>query len=236
MSIFFEGYLISVRRKNVKGSKNLNPELFDETNSILKVLHDGMKKQHNQLISIDLLLRCARLDDINLDQQNLSCFLEIGEHGKAHSIYDVESGKKTHDKTITEAGLEPTYFSINFPVGKKTGIMLCLRSGQSGAKVFAENLLHNTFEATHPKFKLHIEPLMPRSALDTLLKKSKLNSVHFTKGIVSADFADKFNVKKGPQEGEVEIVIRPKGRGFLQMNSLFELIFPSQSGHGLSHF
>lgn len=86
-----------------------------------------------------------------------------------------------------------------------------------------DRYISQMFETHYPDYTIDLKPLMPKQAIDALVKRGKLNAVRFVQNVIPSDIADRFNGNRKTQEGEVEIVIRPKKNGFLNMRKIFQV-------------
>lgn len=223
-AIGMDAYSLVVRKKRKKKQEDLHFGLFDGQNNLQDELQKLLRADKGKLYDVSLSQKCMVLDQVKSVGTSLGCVLKAGDYGRSHPLVDIKNGKVKYQRLATDAPLEPFYFQLCLPDDRKKGILLCQRIGQSGIRSVVTLILSQLFEAKFKNHHLVVEPLMPAKALEALLKKSKLSSVRFTRQIIPADFADRFNKDKQVQEGEVELVIRPRRNGFLKTGALVDYL------------
>lgn len=127
----------------------------------------------------------------------------------------------------------PFFFEWYLPANHRKGILLCQRIGQSGVRTLLTTIVGGEFSAAFPDYTLVINPLMPEAAVKALLRKATIQEVRFVQSVIPPDIADRFNGKKTAQEGEVEIIVRPRRRGYLNAGSLIDYMTGKKSVNDL---
>jgi hypothetical protein len=131
-------------------------------------------------------------------------------------------------KVVTFDNISKSETSITgltyLPAKHRKGILLSQRIGQSGVRTALTTIISGEFEQAFPGYKLEIRPLMPEAAIKALLKKAVLHEVRFIQDIIPSDIADRFNGTNTAQEGELEFILRPKRKGYLNSGVLLDYL------------
>jgi hypothetical protein len=219
-----EAYSVKVRNKGKVQEADLNFSLFDGSKSLFTVVEKILDDRKDELFDSPSTQKCWRLEKVVKSNNALKCLIRSGEYGTSHQLLDKKDGTLKYNQLTSDVPMQPFYIHILLPDDCKCGVMLFQRTGQSGVKTCATEMIMEGFSKTHPNHVILVEPLMPAEALETLMKKSTLTAVKFSRQIIPTDFAEKFNGTRIEQEGEMEIVIRPKGKGLLGTQSLIDLL------------
>lgn len=218
----FNAYSISIRQLRDKETKLLGS--FHEKNDLADTLHDILRVAQNYHHTLALFGRCVTFGSVSRSNDSVSGFAFAGDYGTSNRLIDVTNGKTTYRKKQTDASMVPFFFQWYLPSRHRKGILLSQRIGQSGVRGVLTTIVASELEQRFPGYKLEVQPLMPEAAIKALLKKSTVHEVRFIQNIIPSDIADRFNGTKTAQDGELEVVLRPKRKGYLNSGALLDIL------------
>ncbi|MGU3282251.1 hypothetical protein [Methylobacterium mesophilicum] len=214
----------SLQIRNRRDTKLLSLDKFNNKDSILTVFSAFLESIKGKFFDSIADQKCISIEKIATNSNSIIGLCLIGEYGYGARLVDPKSGQTSYNMKKTEAPLEPFYFEFHIPPSTRKAMIICARHGQSGCKSMLTTFLREKFNAGYSEYIMDVLPLMPRQAIDALIARGKLSSVRFIQEIIPQDIADKFNGDQKSQEGELELVIRPKKTGLLKMQNLRDVL------------
>lgn len=211
----------------IRQSRSTEPKLlgsFHEKNSLADAVHDILKIAQNYHYTPPGFGKCVTFDSVSRSGDSISGLALAGDFGTSNKLIDVNDGKTTYRKKRTDASMVPFFFQWYLPSRHKEGILLSQRIGQSGVRGVMHAIVAGELQHRFQGYKLDVQPLMPEAAIKALLRKSTVHEVRFVQNIIPSDIADRFNGTKTAQEGELELVLRPKRKGYLNSGALLDLL------------
>ena len=221
-AIGLDAYSIVVRQLRDKETKLLGR--FNERDGLAEAVHVILKKAQNYHHHLSMLGKVVTFDGVSKATNSITGLAHAGDYGFSNKLIDIADGKTTYKKRKTDASMVPFFFEWYLPAKHRKGILLSQRIGQSGVRTALTTIISAEFEKAFPGYKIEIRPLMPEAAIKALLKKATLHEVRFIQGIIPSDIADRYNGTKKAQEGELEFIIRPKRKGYLNSGILLEYL------------
>jgi hypothetical protein len=217
-----DAYSISVRQMRDKEAKLLGS--FHQKNSLADALFNILKGAQAFHHHLALYGKCVTFDHVSRSGESITGLACAGDYGYSNTLIDISDGKTTYKKRKTDASMIPFFFEWYLPARHRKGILLCQRIGQSGVRTVLTTIVSGEFEQAFPGYKIEIRPVMPEAAIKALLKKAVLHEVRFIQDIIPSDIADRFNGTKTAQEGELEFILRPKRKGYLNSGVLLDYL------------
>jgi hypothetical protein len=222
-----DAYAVSVRQLRDKETKLLGS--FHEKDSLADAIFDILKKAQGYHHHLALYGKAVTFAGDSRSGDSISGLANSGEYGYSNKLIDISDGKTTYRKKKTDASLIPFFFEWYLPARHLKGILLSQRIGQSGVRTILTTIVSAEFEQAFPGYKIEIRPLMPEAAIKALLKKAVLHEVRFVQDIIPSDIADRFNGTNTAQEGELEFILRPKRKGYLNSGALLDILSGKKS-------
>lgn len=217
-----DAYSISIRRLRDKEPQLLGS--FHQGANALDVIAKILKVAEGYHHDIALHRRCVDFEKITKTGNSVVGLANAGDYGFSNRLIDIGTGVTTYKKKQTDASLIPFFFEMYLPARQRKGILLSQRIGQSGVKSLLEAVVIGEFTKQYPDYKIDIRPVMPEAAVKALLKKATLHEVRFIQSVIPSDIADRFNKTKTSQEGEIEVIIRPQRRGYLNSGAILDFL------------
>jgi hypothetical protein len=221
-AVSLDAYSLQIR--NRRDSKPLLLDKFNNKDSIIGVFASDLGRIKGNFFDSTANQKCISIESIVTNQHSIEGICLIGEYGYGARLVDPKSGQTSYNMKKTDAPLEPFYFEFHVASSSRKGMIICARHGQSGCKSMLTTYIREKFSAKFGGYTMDIMPLMPRQAVDALIARGKLSSVRFIQDIIPSDIADRFNNDNKNQEGEVELVIRPKKTGKINLRNLQEVL------------
>lgn len=212
---------------SIRPSRSTEPKLlgsFHEKNSLADAVHDILKIAQNYHYTPPPFGKCVTFDSVSRSGDSISGLALAGDYGTSNKLIDINNGNTTYRKKQTDASMVPFFFQWYLPPRHRQGILLSQRIGQSGVRGVMHSIVAGELQQRFPEYRLDVQPLMPEAAIKALLKKSTVHEVRFVQNIIPPDIADRFNGTKTAQEGELELVLRPKRKGYLNPGALLDLL------------
>lgn len=220
-SIALDAYSVMVREK--RGTEPLTLGMFKEKEALRDVVREILAAYEDRHEDFPGYKKCLKAKEISTSGSLISGRLWAGPYGTRSPLVDASTGETNYEQQSTDARLEPFFFIFFLPKNYKQGILLSQRTGLGGVKTLLYQLISREFRKSHPEYVLTMLPMMPQQAIEALMKKSQLAEIRFIQSEISSDVAEKFNENKQPQDGEMEIILRPKRKGYLNMGGLLGL-------------
>jgi len=178
------------------------------------------KGRHDNLV---VHKKCRQIEDATVAGKYVHGRLWAGPYGTNNPLVDSVSGAPAYEQKTTDARMEPFFFLFYLPDEFKKGILLAQRTGLSGVKTLLADLVTKDFKVLYPDYRLDVFPLMPEQAIQALLQKSRLSEIRFIKSEIPSDYAEKFNKNNQAQDGEMEVILRPRRKGYLNPGALMDI-------------
>lgn len=226
VAIGLDAYSIAVKQLRDKEAKLLGS--FHQKNSLADAFQTILKNAQNYHHHLKLHGKVVTFDQVGRSGDSVTGLACSGDYGFSNNLIDITDGKTTYKKRKTDASMVPFFFEWYLPARHRKGILLSQRIGQSGVRTALTTIISGEFEQAFPGYRLEIKPLMPQAAIKALLKKATLHEVRFIQAIIPSDIADRFNGTKKAQEGELEFILRPKRKGYLNAGVLLEYLSGSR--------
>jgi hypothetical protein len=217
-----DAYSVTVRQLRDKEEKLLGS--FHKTSNFAEVIFNILKTAEGYHHHLKLYGKCVTFASVSKSGHSITGLAQAGDYGYSNRLINIDSGKTTYKKKQSDASLIPFFFEWYLPPRQRKGILLSQRIGQSGVRTALTAIVSGEFEKLFPGYKIDIVPLMPEAAIKALLKKAVLHEVRFVQNIIPSDIADRFNGTKTAQDGELEFVIRPKRKGYLNSGALLDYL------------
>lgn len=226
-AVGLDTYSVAVRQLRDKEPKLLGS--FHQKNSLADTFQGILKKAQNYHHHLKLYGKVVTFDHVSRSGDSVTGLAYSGDYGFSNNLIDISNGKTTYKKRKTDASMVPFFFEWYLPARHRKGILLSQRIGQSGVRTALTTIISGEFEQAFPGYKLDIKPLMPEAAIKALLKKATLHEVRFIQDIIPSDIADRFNGTKKAQQGELEFILRPKRKGYLNAGALLDYLNGSKA-------
>lgn len=220
--ISLEAYSVSLRYRNKRNSQ-LTFEKFDGTNNLWDVIANILRA-YKVYRDVPVLQKCICIDSLIKYDHRVRGLVRIGDYGFRTQIVNASTQSKSYDMTEKDAMLHPFFFDFHFPENSQKGILLIQRTGVSGIKGLLESIIDADFKKLYQEYIIDIRPLMPAQAAKKLISSGKISKVRFVQHKIPSDIADRFNGDQKPQEGDLEIVLRPQRKGILRNIPLMEIL------------
>lgn len=219
--VVLDAYSFNIRQR--RGRALLPLPQFTKGADIVSSLIGYVNDIDGQHVDVSGYRRCISAANVVGDKFGVKAHAYVGEYGFGGRLVDASTGTLSYVRKVTDAPMEPYFFEFRLSTGSTKGIFLCERRGQSSAKGALQEYIKVKFRKDFPEFIMDIVPVMPQQAVKALLDKGKLSAVRLVQGVIPSDIADKFNGNSQQQEGEVEVVLRPKRSGVLSMDRISEI-------------
>lgn len=221
-AVSLDAYSIGVR--NRRDAKLLQLDKFNGKDSVILQVHSYLASIKTKFFTSVEDKRCLQIETLNNAGDTIEGLALVGQFGYSGRLVDHKSGVTNYNIKQTDVPLEPFYFEMAAKPAARKGILICAKHGQSGCKSLLSQYVRDEFSKRFPTYIMDIQPLMPKQAIDALVDKGRVNAVRFVQDVIPHDIADRFNGNQQAQEGEVEIVIRPKKTGKISINSIKALM------------
>lgn len=207
-SIALASYTIRVRKAREK--EHLTLGSFDGHQDLLNVIEAYLKNRVTSPSKNDNSKKYLRVDKCNSNGRELFGSISTGEWGYESLIQNVETGRKTHQKTTEEAEMIPFYFLVSIPKKSDEGILIFQRFGNKGIRKMFLDDLNGVFGQFYPEYRLEINPLAPGKLIEQYLGGTgRVTQIRLIQFKLPDDLSDQFaNVDH--QEIYIEYVIKAR--------------------------
>lgn len=212
-----EVYTIKIREKFKKEKNYLPPENFMGANDFLTFFHDYIKSFDQQLELNEDQKKSLKLDSESLSfssaKRTISGIIESGDYGFSGTGFNINTGKKSYERTPDDTEIKPFYFLIYIPKGKGVGFILLQRLGVYGIHGIFKRHLNNFFESRFPDLKLDVEQFVSKELAKTFVEKGSIKDITLVRYDLPADIATKIGLKGYQKEiKSLELKIKSKSR------------------------
>ncbi|MEG9531625.1 hypothetical protein [Mannheimia indoligenes] len=180
----------------IKGNNLLNLiTLFVQNNSSNYTLFESNKQVY-------------RFSNINIEPENIYCWIEIGDYGTENDIIDIGSGKVSFQKTQHNALINKFYLHFHIPENKTTGLMFVHNYKYGGAKSLFETEFKEFFR-NYTDLNLQIYPFAHRKAVEAWQNANvkAIRAIGYSHMQETSDSADALRLLS--EGNEVEMLIKP---------------------------
>lgn len=156
--------------------------------------------------------------------------IDVGVFGFESTIYDTQTKKIAHKKSMQESDLHPFNFVFYTPKSNNIahrlfGFLLLSRFNNRGIRsIFSPHLVLD-FEKTYPGLKLKIEKAVPAKVMSAIIKGSTVKTIRIFENKLSSDISTLLSPRDQKNFQEVEIIVRTKPKTcFSDVNWVWDAI------------
>lgn len=181
----------------------------------LNIMNNYLSNRHTNMV-IHQQAQNKLLKVRNFTRQNriFSGIIETGEYGYETELLDVNSGRTTHRRSVSEAEMLPFYFLIFLPQNTNEGILILQRFKQFGIRTIFERDINGFINSQYDFLELQINPLVPSQLINEYLTNGRILKLRFIRFSFPPDIADAYGTQDHiEKEGYTEYIISARRRG-----------------------
>lgn len=227
MEVALDFYLISIRRKRVKGVKTLQFDNFDGKGasgvtqlaaSLTPMVAGNYKGVPEKTITVR---------NLSTNSVGFIGTFDLGSYGREADVIDVNSGASVLQKKKHHAENVPFYFRLYVPSGKDVGYLITQRIGLNGISSVLKEIFRSYFNSSYPDYIIDIRSVAPDFIVRRYINDGEPRSVTFIKHSIPADFADVVSGKSVVSTGSVEVTYKSKDKDFFRRKDVASAITTS---------
>ncbi|MCK9139916.1 hypothetical protein MZB18_07165 [Haemophilus influenzae] len=218
----------ALKSKRNTGYRNLSDDI--KGLNLLSLIESFVKNHSQNYTLFESNKQVYRFSNINIEPQNIYCWIEIGDYGTENDIIDINTGEISFQKTQDNALINKFYLHFHIPEGKTTGLMFVHNYKYGGAKSLFEMVFKDFFKL-YTDLNLQIYPFAHKKAVEAWQNANvkAIKALGYTHPNEETDAAEA--LRKLSQGNEIEILIKPpregalgKFRDYLSRGSKYQLI------------
>ena len=160
--------------------------------------------------TIEDLRKVARIDKLEISGRITQGIVKTGDFGYSSDIVDSVSGDTTYTRSTREADVIPFFFLFWIPEDYDEGIVILQNSGVFGIVGCIRRMIGLRFNSAFKNHRLHINPLIPKKAVTSMIKEGRIAKARFVKFGLPQDKADAIGHGHAESSFDVELVISAK--------------------------
>lgn len=209
VSVTFSAYLIRIEKIKTDSFQELYQ--FNKTNDFLKILDLYLGQIQKSGEYLKKHKKMGVLESKAIKERKIKGSIKYGTFGFSSDIVETETGELTYPKVESEADLFPYYFQAFIPEGRDEGILLTQNIGVTGIYSVFRNAVVRRFNKSFPKYRMHLNQLIPEDIIDRLLSGGPVASLAFVKFGIPKNLEDAIDQPHTEKKFRTELVVSAKG-------------------------
>lgn len=207
----------SLKTKRNPGYCNLsNIKEYD----LLELITRFVQQHSSNYTQFESNKQVYRFSNINIEPENIYCWIEIGDYGTENDIIDIDTGEISFQKTQNNALIHKFYLHFHIPKNKTTGLMFVHNYRYGGAKSLFEAEFKEFFRG-YTDLNLQMYPFAHKKAVEAWQNANvkAIRAIGYRQTSEASDAAEA--LRQLANGNEIEISIKPPRDGALGKLSEF---------------